>query len=220
MDMNPKLRLSEIAQTIRSCTSENPFEYLCQNGCSPKEVADAIEDYLGCSTMTDHLVAEVCPHCESEIEMRWSVKDLGYKAICPVCGNRLMLCDECRHRGPDGEYIPSGCDYDGKTDTCHFNQSGRKNSTDGYASANRKAEFSYLLEFAASAEFDGSQGVQMRQLRTLWSAYCLRHNLDVDTRQYKDDLTILWEVVKGNPDSEYTPERANDFDRYMRQYIS
>ena len=59
----------------------------------------------------------------------------------------------------------------------------------------------------------------MRQLRALWSAYCLRHNLDVDTRQYKDDLMILWEVVKGNPDSEYTPERSNDFDRYMRQDI-
>lgn len=42
----------------------------------------------------EYIVIEVCPHCENEIEMRWSVEEFGYKAFCPVCGNRLMLCDE------------------------------------------------------------------------------------------------------------------------------
>ena len=60
----------------------------------------------------------------------------------------------------------------------------------------------------------------MRQLRALWSAYCLRHNLDVDTRQYNDDLTMLWEVVKGNPGSEYMSEQSDNFEHYMRQDIS
>ena len=176
--------------------------------------------YPGCSTVTDYLVTEVCPYCESEIEMRWNVREQGYKAICPVCGNRLMLCDECRHRGSDGEYIPGGCDYDIRTETCHFNQAGRGNGTDKYASANRKAEFSYILEFAGAAEFDGIHGILMRQLRALWSAYCLRHSLDVDTRQYNDDLTMLWEVVKGNPGSEYMSEQSDNFEHYMRQDIS
>lgn len=70
--------------------------------------------YPGCNTVTDYLVTEVCPYCESEIEMRWNVKEQGYKAICPVCGNRLMLCDECRQAG-------GVCDYNGKTDTCKYN---------------------------------------------------------------------------------------------------
>ena len=43
------------------------------------------------------MVVEVCPHCENEIEMRWDTAANGYKAFCPVCGNRLMLCDECLH---------------------------------------------------------------------------------------------------------------------------
>ena len=62
-------------------------------------------------------VTEVCPHCESEITMEWNVKTLGYKAYCPVCGNRLMLCDECQHGKPG--HI---CDYDSNKDTCRFNR--------------------------------------------------------------------------------------------------
>ena len=65
------------------------------------------------------MVVEFCPNCETEIEMRWDVKAQGYKATCPVCGKRLMLCDECQHRG-DGEYL-NDCDYDSRTDTCRFN---------------------------------------------------------------------------------------------------
>ncbi len=67
-----------------------------------------------------YTVTEFCPHCENEIEMRWDTDRLGYKAFCPVCGNRLMLCDECRHGGPDGGPI-GPCDYDHETDTCRFN---------------------------------------------------------------------------------------------------
>ena len=64
-------------------------------------------------------VTEFCPNCETEIEMCWNVKVLGYKAYCPVCGERLMLCDECRH--PNGEFCDN-CDYDSKTDSCKYNR--------------------------------------------------------------------------------------------------
>lgn len=67
-----------------------------------------------------YTVTEFCPHCENEIEMQWDTDRLGFKAFCPVCGNRLMLCDECRHSGPDGGPI-GPCDYDHETDTCRFN---------------------------------------------------------------------------------------------------
>lgn len=63
-----------------------------------------------------YLVTEVCPHCESEVEMRWNTDTMGYKAFCPVCGKRLMLCDECRHT----EGMP-GCDYDSRLDCCRNN---------------------------------------------------------------------------------------------------
>lgn len=64
-----------------------------------------------------YTVTEVCPHCENEIEMRWNTEALGYKAFCPVCGRRLMLCDECRHSDN------GGCDYDSRTDSCKHNPS-------------------------------------------------------------------------------------------------
>lgn len=69
----------------------------------------------------DNTVIEVCPHCETEVEMKWIVKAHGYKAYCPYCGKRLMLCDECLH--PNGEFSDN-CDYCSGTDTCRFNKKG------------------------------------------------------------------------------------------------
>lgn len=63
----------------------------------------------------DYVVTEVCPHCCNEISMNWSVETLGYKAYCPVCRERLMLCSSCKG---DGDY----CDYDALSDTCKFNK--------------------------------------------------------------------------------------------------
>lgn len=63
-----------------------------------------------------YIVTELCPHCESEIEMRWNTDTMGYKVFCPVCGQRLMLCDECRHTEGSGP-----CDYDSKLDCCRNN---------------------------------------------------------------------------------------------------
>lgn len=63
-------------------------------------------------------VIEVCSNCGIEIEMRWNVERDGYKAFCPVCGERLMLCDECHHR--NGEFHDD-CNYNCETDSCRFN---------------------------------------------------------------------------------------------------
>lgn len=68
--------------------------------------------------MSKKEVTEVCPHCEAEITMTWNTEVMGFHAFCPVCGKRLMLCDECQHTVcQDGE--PHNCDYDSATDTCH-----------------------------------------------------------------------------------------------------
>ncbi|MCM1237283.1 MAG: phage terminase large subunit family protein, partial [Ruminococcus flavefaciens] len=64
-----------------------------------------------------YIVTEVCPHCENEVEMRWDTDTKGFRAFCPHCGKRLMLCDECMHT--EG---CSACDYDARTDSCHHNR--------------------------------------------------------------------------------------------------
>lgn len=60
---------------------------------------------------TKPIETEVCPNCETEIELFWDVEREGYKAFCPSCGKVLMLCDACRHAAdnPEGK-----CDF--KTD--------------------------------------------------------------------------------------------------------
>lgn len=79
--------------------------------------------------MSKYEVTEWCPHCESEITMTWDVESMGYKAFCSVCGERLMLCDECQHSGPDGTYT-GGCDYCSESDTCRFNRGSTQKGKD------------------------------------------------------------------------------------------
>lgn len=98
------------------------------------QAAEAIEELIEMAkkqTKVDsertYTVVEFCPHCESEIEMQWNTDILGFEAFCPVCGKRLMLCDECRH-AEDGAH----CDYDSETDSCKHNPK-KENITSGEA---------------------------------------------------------------------------------------
>ena len=63
-------------------------------------------------------VTEDCPTCGNEVTMVWDIEQNGYKATCPYCGGRLMLCDECQH--PNGVYSDD-CDYDALTKSCRYN---------------------------------------------------------------------------------------------------
>lgn len=74
--------------------------------------------------LLSRIVTEFCPHCQTEIEMAWDVKTRGYKAYCPVCGERLMLCDACQHN-EDDEYLDD-CDYDSCSDSCRWNKNKMK----------------------------------------------------------------------------------------------
>ena len=63
-------------------------------------------------------ITEVCPNCDREVTMTWVIKQDGYKAFCPYCGHRLMLCDACLHN--ENDY--NNCDYCTKTDSCKHNK--------------------------------------------------------------------------------------------------
>lgn len=32
---------------------------------------------------------ELYPHCKRKVTLYWNVKDRGYKAFCPVCGEKV-----------------------------------------------------------------------------------------------------------------------------------
>lgn len=92
---------------------------------SSEKVRDSVREIKHLRQRVDQLekglVTEWCPNCETEIELIWNVEKMGYKAFCPVCGERLMLCDECQHRGENGEYT-GDCDFDYGVDSCRFNK--------------------------------------------------------------------------------------------------
>ena len=103
-------------------------------------------------------VTEFCPHCESEITITWDTETYGYKAYCPVCGGRLMLCSAC-HDDTNGS-----CDYNGETDTCRFNQNSSSLDTADEIAAKTdfRANVAQLMEEAVKVMKQYNRLVQMK----------------------------------------------------------
>lgn len=40
-------------------------------------------------------VTESCPHCDTEVTVKWLPSEDGHSIFCPKCGTRIMLCSEC-----------------------------------------------------------------------------------------------------------------------------
>ena len=100
------------------------------------------------SQTEENMIVEVCPHCDTEIYMRWSIEEDGYVAYCPYCGDTLLLCDECFHRdGNDGD---GPCDFNEEKCGCYRCPEGR-------VLPSRKAELldnaiAHLTELAGRSE--------------------------------------------------------------------
>lgn len=57
----------------------------------------------------------------------------------------------------------------------------------------RIRELQYIFSFVDEGCFDTE--LACNQLRSLWTAYCLHHGLDVDTREYDRGLLEIWTQV-------------------------
>ena len=111
--------------------------------------------------MKETEVYEICPHCGLEAHLFRDIEADGYKAYCPNCGGRLMLCDECMH----GQgYCCGGCDYDSETDSCKHNPPSPSEQDNGIG----------LLLKSAIADYN----VAVRQL-------CRNYNARNETIAYK-----------------------------------
>lgn len=67
----------------------------------------------------------------------------------------------------------------------------RLEALDRQPAKDQAPELSYILSFADKGCFDTETACN--QLRSLWTAYCLHHDLDVDTSGYDHDLMTVWE---------------------------
>ena len=71
-------------------------------------------------------------------------------------------------------------------------------------------EFGYLINFIAGEKaIDSIEG--MGQIRSLWTAYCLHQNLEVDTAEYDNRMMEMWSVMRGN---EKIPYSSNEYERF------
>lgn len=73
----------------------------------------------------------------------------------------------------------------------------------------RTQELQFILSFAEESCFDTE--LARSQLRSLWTTYCLRHNLDADTSGYDGDLMEIWAKIEV---SECDTACWSDFDSF------
>lgn len=96
----------------------------CDNACKNFPSACGAEKWhanVMSVNPNENQVTERCPNCDNDVTLVWDVAVDGFKAFCPYCGERLMLCSECQHRFEGGDFTDD-CDYDIDTDSCRFNR--------------------------------------------------------------------------------------------------
>lgn len=84
-------------------------------------------------------------------------------------------------------------------------------------SIDREAEFDYLLGYVAQSCFN--EEICRDRLRMLRTAYCLHHNLDVDTADYDNDLLELWNGLEETGDDSAVWGGYDGFDLFMCEYL-
>ena len=81
----------------------------------------------------------------------------------------------------------------------------------------RTAELQFLQNYVTGSCFD--EEISRDHLRMLWTAYCLHHNLDVDTAGYDNDLLVLWMALSETGDGTSEWEDYNEFGNFMCRYL-
>ena len=81
-------------------------------------------------------------------------------------------------------------------------------------------EYGYIVSFAQEA-FDDNSEITWKQLRSLWTAFCLHQDIEIDTAIYDTYLLNLWwtlsGVIKGS--TKKTVVEQDSFDRYMGEEL-
>ena len=90
-------------------------------------------------------------------------------------------------------------------------------SCNDWRKAARESEFGYLTAYITESCFDDE--ICRDRLRMLWTAYCLHHNLNVDTSGYDNDLMDLWNKLAETGDGTSGWEDFDGFENFMCAYL-
>ncbi len=85
----------------------------------------------------------------------------------------------------------------------------------------KESELQFIRDFVADACFEND--ICCDQLRSLWTAYCLRHDLIVDTYEYDQSIMDIWNVIEdagggGEQDTAFW-SNFDSFDDFMCAYL-
>lgn len=81
----------------------------------------------------------------------------------------------------------------------------------------RERALQYVLDFANENCFDAE--LTCNQLRSLWTAHCLRYGLNVDTSEYDKDLMTVWaQAAAVEGDTAYWSDYSS-FDSFMCAHL-
>ena len=105
---------------------------------------------------------------------------------------------------------------------------GIMNSMPAYAippcpNCGEESEMSFMLKFARNEDFFFS-GTR-KQLRSLWTAYCIRHDYECDTAPYDNDLRWIWSALQENDSCPWHDEEEDSivgfelFDNFMCEEV-
>ena len=75
-------------------------------------------------------------------------------------------------------------------------------------------ELNDIKSFIRKADLYG--GYCCNQLRSLWTAYCIKYDLDVDTMLYDKDLEELWHIITIATN---IWNNINDFENFMAEWL-
>lgn len=82
----------------------------------------------------------------------------------------------------------------------------------------RQLELQQIFDFARSGEHLEEEAAK-KQFCALWTAYCLHHDLDVDTSAYDTDLLSLWKVIECDGARESAWESYEAFNLFMGAWL-
>ena len=131
---------------------------------------------------------------------------------CPFCGSEKV---ETKMLTSQGLEVAIVCCFD-----CGGQQRslGSMKSTIRMWNARRGVkveELNDIKSFIRKADFH--REFHRNQFRSLWTAYCIRHNLEVDTMFYNKNLEELWHIITTSIN---IWDNINDFKSFMAEWLA
>lgn len=79
-------------------------------------------------------------------------------------------------------------------------------------------DFSFILDYIKGCEeIFGTTAIQ--QLRALWTAFCIRRNIDVDTDKYDRLINEMWLHLLNSTGTHHAKNKFEKFDNFMCEYL-